>query len=68
MLRSHSAAYAAIRKMTGSENVTIGIVHNVFWLEAKGDGPAYFHIRCECCQMTALIHLKLRTGMNFFCW
>lgn len=52
MLRSHSAAYAAIRKMPGSEDVTIGIVHNVFWLEAKGDGPAYFHVRCECCQVT----------------
>ena len=45
MLRSHSAAYKAIRAMPGSEDVTIGLVHNVFWLEAKGNGLLYFHVK-----------------------
>ena len=47
MLRSHTAAYKALKAMPGAENVAIGIVHNVFWLEPKGKGPLYFHVRCE---------------------
>ncbi len=45
MLRSHNAAYKALKAMPGAENVAIGIVHNVFWLEPKGKGPLYFHVR-----------------------
>ncbi len=45
MLRSHNAAYHAVKAMPGAENVAIGLVHNVFWLEPKGKGPLYFHVR-----------------------
>ena len=45
MLRSHNAAYKALKAMPGAESVAIGIVHNVFWLEPKGKGPLYFHVR-----------------------
>ena len=47
MLRSHAAAYKALKAMPGAEDVAVGIVHNVFWLEPKGKGPLYFHVRCE---------------------
>ncbi len=46
MLRSHAAAYKALKAMPGAEDVAVGIVHNVFWLEPKGKGPLYFHVRC----------------------
>ena len=45
MLRSHSAAYKALRAMPGSGGVSIGLVHNVFWLEAKGNSLLYFHVK-----------------------
>ena len=45
MLRSHSAAYKALRTMSGTEGVSIGLVYNVFWLEAKGNGLLYFHVK-----------------------
>lgn len=44
-LRGHTQAYDAIKAMRGGEDTAVGIVHNVFWLEPKGDGLGYTHVK-----------------------
>lgn len=45
ILRGHTGIYNAIKAAPGSAHVAVGIVHNVFWLEPKGKGPLYAHVR-----------------------
>ena len=45
-LRGHRQIYDAIKGMLGGKECAVGIVHNVFWLEPKGDGLAYSHVKC----------------------
>lgn len=45
-LRGHRQIYDAIKGMPGGKECAVGIVHNVFWLEPKGDGLAYSHVKC----------------------
>ena len=46
VLRGHKRVYDAIKSMPGGEATAVGIVHNVFWLEPKGDGLGYSHVKC----------------------
>ncbi len=45
-LRAHAAAYKVIKAMPGGGDVEVGLVHNVFWMEPKGSGPFYSHVKC----------------------
>lgn len=45
ILRGHKQVYDAIKAMPGGNTTAVGIVHNVFWLEPKGSGPLYAHVR-----------------------
>lgn len=45
ILRGHTGIYNAIKAAPGGAEVAVGIVHNVFWLEPKGTGPLYAHVR-----------------------
>ncbi|KAK9814269.1 hypothetical protein WJX72_003165 [[Myrmecia] bisecta] len=45
MMRCHAAAYEAIKALPGGKDVQVGIVHNVFWVEPRGSGPLYAHVR-----------------------
>lgn len=47
ILRGHKQVYDAIKSMPGGATTAVGIVHNVFWLEPKGSGPLYAHVRQE---------------------
>ena len=46
ILRGHKQIYDVIKSMPGGDTTAVGIVHNVFWLEPKGQGPLYAHVRC----------------------
>jgi len=45
VLRGHKRIYDAIKAMPGGKECAVGIVHNVFWLEPKGDGLGYAHVK-----------------------
>jgi hypothetical protein len=45
IMRGHKQVYDAIKSMPGGETTAVGIVHNVFWLEPKGEGLLYAHVR-----------------------
>jgi hypothetical protein len=45
IMRGHKQLYDMIKSMPGGETTAVGIVHNVFWLEPKGQGPLYAHVR-----------------------
>ena len=52
-LRGHRQIYDAIKGMPGGKECAVGIVHNVFWLEPKGDGLAYSHVKCAAFRAAA---------------
>jgi hypothetical protein len=45
ILRGHKQIYDVIKSMPGGATTAVGIVHNVFWLEPKGQGLLYAHVR-----------------------
>ncbi|KAK9840609.1 hypothetical protein WJX81_004313 [Elliptochloris bilobata] len=45
LLRSHAAAYRALKAMPGGDKIKVGICHNVWWLEPKHGGPLYMHTK-----------------------
>lgn len=71
LMQSHAAAYRAIKCLPGGQDVEVGLVHNVFWLEPKSDSLLYTHIKLLCgvgnyVQGTPQIMEFLRTGRFFW--
>lgn len=49
LLQGHAAVYRMIKEhVAWGKSVEVGIVHNVFWLAPKGEGPLYTHVRWLC--------------------
>ncbi len=63
ILRGHTGIYNAIKAAPGGAKVAVGIVHNVFWLEPKGTGPLYAHVRWV---LQSCGHLFLHVGDHPF--
>ena len=62
ILRGHKQIYDVIKSMPGGDTTAVGIVHNVFWLEPKGQGPLYAHVRC--CNVTCVHFHERRICQN----
>ncbi|PNH02539.1 Beta-galactosidase, partial [Tetrabaena socialis] len=71
MLRAHSAAYRAIRRQAGGEDVRIGLVHQTIRFEAEGSGALHAAARWTAGWLTHcfgwdVVHHYLMSGR--FSW
>jgi beta-glucosidase/6-phospho-beta-glucosidase/beta-galactosidase len=65
MMRCHAAAYRAIKHMPGGNQVAVGIVLNVLWMEPRQTGAMFKHI-------TTLSNFfskvwDIQAAMNYLC-